>query len=101
MARQTRIMAVRYKKHLILPTIDRDENPGSWTATAHIQFTEKLSFHNVSIGGSGMFPTKKEAVILEAKLWIDERLRSVINGLCASNKHSHHPDHRGDFNGCP
>jgi hypothetical protein len=42
-------MAVRYKKHLILPTIDQDEGAGTWTATAHIQFTEKLSFHNVII----------------------------------------------------
>jgi hypothetical protein len=72
-------MAVRYKKHLILPTIDRDEDTGSWTATAHVQFTEKLSFHNVVIRGSNMFPTEKEAekhIVEQAKQWIDERLRS-------------------------
>jgi hypothetical protein len=70
-------MAVRYKKHLILPTMEQDEGVGTWTATAHIQFTEKLSFHNVIIRGSSMFPTKKEAEkhIEQAKLWIDERLR--------------------------
>ena len=39
------MMAVQYKKHLILPTIDQDEDAGTWTATAHIQFTEKLTFH--------------------------------------------------------
>ena len=71
-------MAVRYKKHLILPTIEQDEGVGTWTATAHIQFTEKLSFHNVIIRGSSMFPTKKEAekhIVQQAKQWIDERLR--------------------------
>jgi hypothetical protein len=72
-------MAVRYRKHLILSTIDRDEDTGSWLATAHIQFTAKLSFHNVIIRGNGMFSTKKEAekhIVQQAKLWIDERLRS-------------------------
>jgi hypothetical protein len=72
-------MAVRYKKHLILATIDQDEGVGTWTATAHIQFTEKLSFHNVIIRGSSMFLTKREAekhIVEKAKQWIDERLRS-------------------------
>ena len=71
-------MAVQYKKHLILPTIDQDEDADTWTTTAHIQFTEKLTFHNVIIQGSSMFPTKKEAekhIGEQAKLWIDERLR--------------------------
>ena len=54
-------MAVRYRKHLILPTIDQDEDSGSWTATAHIQFTEKLIFHNIIIRSSNMFLTEKEA----------------------------------------
>jgi hypothetical protein len=56
-----------------------DEDTGSWIATAHIQFTEKLSFHNVIIQGSKMFRTKKEAekhIVEQAKEWIDERLRS-------------------------
>jgi hypothetical protein len=56
-----------------------DEDTGSWIATAHIQFTEKLSFHNVIIRGSKMFRTKKEAekhIVEQAKEWIDERLRS-------------------------
>jgi hypothetical protein len=73
-------MAVRYKKHLILPTIDRDEDTGSWIATAHIQFTDKGSFQNIIIRRSSMFPTKKEAekhIIEQAKVWIDERLRST------------------------
>jgi hypothetical protein len=72
-------MAVRFKKHLILPTIVPDEDTGSWIATAHIQFTEKLSFHNIIIRGSKMFRTKKEAekhIVEQAKEWIDERLRS-------------------------
>ena len=72
-------MAVRYRKHLILLTIDPDEDAGTWRATAHIQFTEKLNFHNDIIRDSDMFPTKKEAekhIVAQAKLWIDERLRS-------------------------
>lgn len=71
-------MAVRYRKHLILPTIDRDEGTGSWTATAHIQFTEKLTFNNFILRHSTMFPTRREAekhIVQQAKLWIDERLR--------------------------
>ena len=64
---------------VILPMIVPDEDTGSWIATAHIQFTEKLSFHNVIIRGSKMFRTKKEAekqIVEQAKEWIDERLRS-------------------------
>jgi hypothetical protein len=64
---------------VILPMIVPDEDTGSWIATAHIQFTEKLSFHNVIIQGSKMFRTKKEAekhIVEQAKEWIDERLRS-------------------------
>jgi hypothetical protein len=65
-------MGVRYRKHLILSTIDRDEGSGSWTATAHIQFTEKLIFHNIIVRTSNMFPTKKEAekhIVEQAKDW--------------------------------
>lgn len=72
-------MAVQHRKHLILPTIDRDEATGAWIATAHIEFTQKLTFYNVIIRGSSMFPTKKEAekhIVQQAKLWIDQRLRS-------------------------
>lgn len=72
-------MGVRYRKHLILPTIDQDEDTGSWIATAHIQFTEKLAFNNFILRVSTLFPTKKEAekhIVEQAKLWIDERLRS-------------------------
>ena len=72
-------MGVRYRKHLILPTIDQDDDTGSWTATAHIQFTDKLAFNNFILRVSTLFPTKKEAekhIVEQAKLWIDERLRS-------------------------
>jgi hypothetical protein len=72
-------MGVRYRKHLILPTIDRDEGTGSWMATAHIQFTEKLAFNNFILRVSTLFPTKEEAekhILEQAKLWIDVRLRS-------------------------
>ena len=72
-------MGVAYRKHLILLTIDRDEDTGSWKATAHVQFTDKLAFNNFILRASTLFPRKKEAeihIVQEAKLWIDERLRS-------------------------
>lgn len=72
-------MALRYRKHLILPTISQDEATGAWTATAHIQFTEKLAFTNFILRGSTMYRTKSEAekhIIEQAKEWIDQRLRS-------------------------
>lgn len=72
-------MGVRYRKHLILPTIDQDEDTGSWIATAHIQFTEKLAFNNFILRVSTLSPTNKEAekhIVEQAKLWIDERRRS-------------------------
>jgi hypothetical protein len=72
-------MGVAYRKHLILPTIDRDEDTGSWKATAHVQFTDKLAFNNFILRASTQFPRKKQAeihIVHEVKLWIDERLRS-------------------------
>ena len=72
-------MSFHYRKHLILPTIDQDEATGGWVGKTHIQYTEKLLFHNVSIRCRGMFRTKTEAekqVIQEAKEWVDKRLRS-------------------------
>jgi hypothetical protein len=72
-------MSVQYRKHLILPTISQDEATGAWTATAHIQFTERLAFNNFILRGSTTFRTKREAekyIIQHAKEWIDGRLRS-------------------------
>ena len=72
-------MGIAYRKHLILPTIDRDEETDSWKATAHVQFTEKLAFNNFILRVDTLFPTKKEAekhMLEQAKLWIEERLRS-------------------------
>ena len=71
-------MSIRYRKHLILPTINQDEATGAWFGSAHIQYTEKLKFHNIVIQGRGIFWTRTEAekhVIQEAKEWIDSRLR--------------------------
>jgi hypothetical protein len=72
-------MSICYRKHLILPTINQDEVTGAWFGSAHIQYTEKLKFHNVLIQVRGIFWTSAEAekqVIKEAKEWIDSRLRS-------------------------
>ena len=54
-------MGVRYRKHLILPTIEQDEEVAAGKATAHIQFTEKLAFNNSILRVSTVLPTKKEA----------------------------------------
>ena len=73
-------MSVRYRKHLILPTISQDEASGDWTAIAHIQFTEKLAFNNFILRSSTTFGTESEAekhIVEQAKEWIDERLRSL------------------------
>jgi hypothetical protein len=73
------LMSIRYRKHLILPTINQDEVTGAWFGSVHIQYTEKLKFHNVLIQVRGIFWTSAEAekqVIKEAKEWIDSRLRS-------------------------
>jgi hypothetical protein len=72
-------MSVRYRKHLILLTISQDEATGCWTAIGHIQFTEKLAFTNFTLQRSTSFHTKGEAekhIVQQAKVWIDERLRS-------------------------
>lgn len=72
-------MSLRYRKHLILPTINQDEDTCAWFGSAHIQYTEKLKFHNVLIQVRGIFWTKTEAekhLIQQAKEWIDSRLRS-------------------------
>jgi membrane protease subunit (stomatin/prohibitin family) len=72
-------MSIRYRKHLILPTINQDEVTGAWFGTAHIQYTDQLKFHNIVIQGHGIFWTRAEAekhLIQEAKKWIDSRLRS-------------------------
>jgi hypothetical protein len=72
-------MGITYRKHLILSTIDRDEDTGNWKAAAHIQFTEKLAFNNFVLRVTTSFPTKNEAekdIVEQAKLWIDQRLRS-------------------------
>jgi hypothetical protein len=34
-------MSLRYRKHLILLTINQDEATGAWFESAHIQYTEK------------------------------------------------------------
>jgi hypothetical protein len=72
-------MSLHYRKHLILPTINQDEATGAWLGSAHIQYTEKLKFHNISIQGRGISWTKAEAekqLIQQAKECIGSRLRS-------------------------
>ena len=74
-------MSVRYRKHLILPILQQDEATGAWIASARIEFTEKLTFHNVSISRSSMFRTRRQAerfILQEAKEWINKRLGTRV-----------------------
>ena len=77
----SRPMSVRYRKHLILPILDQDEATGGWIARAHIEFTEKLMFHNVSMSRNSTFGTKVEAekyIVHQAKEWIDKKLGTSV-----------------------
>jgi hypothetical protein len=72
-------MAVRFRKHLILPTVEQDQTTGHWTAMARIQFTDNSSFHNVLVKRSSTFRTKSQTekyIIQQARQWIEERLHS-------------------------
>jgi hypothetical protein len=50
---------------------------GSWTASVHLEFTEKFKFHTFVIKSSATFTTEalaKKFDIEEAKQWVDDRL---------------------------
>jgi hypothetical protein len=70
-----------YREHLILPVAFFDSAIGDWTASVHIEFTEKLKIHTVVVKSSATFRTEahaKKFIIEEAKHWVDDRLRSAI-----------------------
>ena len=73
-------MKSQYRKHLILPATYRDPSIGDWTASAHIEFTEKLTVHTVVLKPADVFQTEMQAekyIIQRAKEWIDNRLRQI------------------------
>jgi hypothetical protein len=73
-------MKSQYRKHLILPATYRDPSIGDWTASAHIEFTEKLTVHRVVLKPADVFQTEMQAekyIIEPAKEWVDNRLRQI------------------------
>jgi hypothetical protein len=68
-----------YRQHLLLPVAFFDSAIGDWTASVHIEFTEKLKIHTVVLIYDDTFKTEVQAksfIIGHAKQWIDDRLRS-------------------------
>ena len=73
-------MGFRYREHLIFPVTYLDPAIGDWTASVHIEFTEKLKIHTVVLKSGDVFRTEVQAkrlIIKEAKQWVDERLRTA------------------------
>jgi hypothetical protein len=54
-------MTSQYRKHLILLATYRDPTLGDWTASAHIEFTEKLTVHTVVLRPADVFQTELQA----------------------------------------
>ena len=70
-------MECRYRQHLIFPVPYFDTAIGDWTASVHIEFTEKLKIHTVVLKSGAAFRSEVQAttfIIEQAKQWIDERL---------------------------
>jgi hypothetical protein len=73
-------MECLYRQHLILPVAFFDSAIGDWTASVHIEFTEKLKVHTVVLRSSDAFPSEVQAkkfIIDQAKQWVDQRLGSA------------------------
>jgi hypothetical protein len=74
-------MECLYRQHLILPVAFFDSAIGDWTASVHIEFTEKLKIHTVVLKFGDAFETEVQAkrfTIKEAKQWVDHRLRGAL-----------------------
>ena len=74
-----RLMGFRYREHLILPVVYSDPTIGDWTASVHIEFTQKLKIHTVVLRSDDTFKTEVQAkkfIIDHAKQWVDDRLGS-------------------------
>jgi hypothetical protein len=73
-------MECRYRQHLIFPVAFFDSAIGDWTASVHIEFTEKLKIHTVVLKSGTAFQTEVQAkkfIIEQAKQWVDDRLGST------------------------
>jgi hypothetical protein len=70
-------MECQYRQHLIFPVASFDSAIGDWTASVHIEFTEKLKIHTVVLKSGAAFQSEVQAkkfIIEQAKEWVDERL---------------------------
>ncbi|HET9884468.1 MAG TPA: hypothetical protein VFS81_22125 [Candidatus Binatia bacterium] len=70
-------MECLYRQHLILPVAFFDSAIGDWTASVHIEFTEKLKVHTVVLKSGDAFKSEVQAkkfIIDQAKQWVDDRL---------------------------
>ena len=73
-------MDFRYREHFIFPVAYSDPAIGDWTASVHIEFTEKFKIHTVVLKSGDVFQTEVAAqqfIIKQAKQWVDDRLRSA------------------------
>ena len=72
-------MECLYRQHLLLPVAFFDSAIGDWTASVHIEFTEKLKIHTVVLRYDVKFKSEGQAkkfIIEHAKQWVDDRLGS-------------------------
>jgi hypothetical protein len=70
-------MECRYRQHLIFPVTSFDSAMGDWTASVHIEFTERLKIHTVVLKSGDAFQGEVQAkkfIIEQAKQWVDDRL---------------------------
>jgi hypothetical protein len=82
-------MECLYRQHLIIPVAFFDSAIGDWTASVHIEFTEKLKVHTVVLKSGDAFQSKTQAkkfIIDQAKQWVDDRLRG---GRAVQSTHKH------------
>jgi hypothetical protein len=73
-------MECLYRQHLILPVAFFDSVIGDWTASVHIEFTERLKVHTVVLRSDDAFQSEVQAkkfIIDQAKRWVDDRLDSA------------------------
>jgi heme-binding NEAT domain protein len=73
-------MECLYRQYLILPVTFFDSAIGDWTASVHIEFTEKLKVHTVVLRSGDAFKSEVQAkkfIIDQAKQWVDDRLVSA------------------------
>ena len=72
-------MGFQYREHLIFPVAYLDPVIGDWTASVHIEFTEKLKIHTIVLRSDDVFETEVQAkrFTREAKEWVNDRLRTA------------------------